>query len=40
VDVSTTIAEKMLEREVNENDHRALIGSFIDKIGESDEGDQ
>ena len=40
VDVSTTIAEKMLEREVNENDHRALIDSFIDKIGESDEGDQ
>ena len=40
VDVSTAIAEKMLEREVNENDHRALIGSFIDKIGESDEGDQ
>lgn len=40
VDVSTTIAEKMLEREVNENDHRALIDSFIGKIGESDEGDQ
>jgi len=24
----------MLEREVNEDDHRALIDSFIDKIGE------
>ena len=34
VDVSSAIAEKMLEREVNENDHRALIDSFIEKIGE------
>jgi F-type H+-transporting ATPase subunit b len=34
VDVSAALAEKMLEREVNENDHRALIDSFIDKIGE------
>ena len=40
VGVSTAIAEKMLEREVNEKDHRALIDEFIDKIGESDEGDQ
>ena len=34
VDVSSAIAEKMLEREVNENDHRALIDSFIDQLGE------
>ena len=34
VDVSAALAEKMLEREVNEDDHRALIDSFIDKIGE------
>ena len=40
VDVGTAIAEKMLSREVNEQDHSALIDDFIDKIGESDEGDQ
>ncbi|MBR5121583.1 MAG: F0F1 ATP synthase subunit B [Oscillospiraceae bacterium] len=34
IDVSSLLAEKMLEREVNENDHRALIDSFIEKIGE------
>ena len=34
VEVSSTIAEKMLEREVNADDHRDLIDSFIDKIGE------
>ena len=34
VDVSAALAEKMLEREVNADDHRALIDSFIDKIGE------
>lgn len=38
VDVSAALAEKMLEREVNEKDHRALIDSFIEKIGEDDEG--
>lgn len=40
VDVSAAIAEKMLEREVNAKDHRALIGSFIEKIGEDDEEDR
>jgi F-type H+-transporting ATPase subunit b len=39
VDVSAAIAEKMLEREVNEQDHRALIDSFIEKIGENNEAD-
>ena len=34
VDVSTALAEKMLEREVNADDHKALIDYFIDKIGE------
>ena len=34
VDVSSAIAEKMLEREVKEEDHRAMINSFIDQIGE------
>ena len=40
VDVGTAIAEKMLSREINEQDHSALIDDFIDKIGESDAGDQ
>ncbi len=35
VDVSTALAGKMLEREVNADDHKALIDDFINKIGES-----
>lgn len=34
VDVSTALAEKMLEREINANDHKALIDDFINKIGD------
>ncbi len=34
VGVSAAIAEKMLEREVKEEDHRAMIHSFIEQIGE------
>lgn len=37
VEVSEAIAEKMLEREINTEDHRALIDSFIDEIGDGDE---
>lgn len=33
-DVSTAIAEKMLEREINAKDHQDLIDGFIDKIGD------
>lgn len=40
VEVSSALAEKMLEREINQEDHRALIGSFIDEIGESNGADQ
>lgn len=40
VDISSAIAEKMLEREIKTEDHRALIDSFIDKIGEENGGDQ
>lgn len=40
VSVSTALAEKMLEREVNEQDHRALIDDFIGQIGDGDEGNQ
>ena len=34
VDVSTKLTEKLLEREINENDHSDLIDSFINEIGE------
>lgn len=40
VDVSTALAEKILEREINANDHKALIDEFIDKIGEEDDSDR
>lgn len=33
VNVSTALTQKMLEREINEQDHHELINSFIDKIG-------
>ena len=35
-DVSALLTEKMLEREINENDHREFIDSFIEGIGEND----
>ncbi len=34
VEVSGVLTEKMLEREINTEDHRVLIDSFIEKIGE------
>ncbi len=37
VEVSTTLAGKMLEREINVSDHRSLISSVIDEIGNDDE---
>jgi len=37
IEVSGALTEKMLEREINNEDHRALIDSFIEKIGEDDE---
>ena len=37
VDVSTALAEKMLGREVNAEDHRALIDSFIEEIGDGND---
>lgn len=37
VDVSSTLTEKMLEREINTEDHRALIDSFIEDIGDDNE---
>ncbi len=37
IDVSSTIANKLLKREINPEDHRDLIDSFIEKIGDKDE---
>ena len=38
VSVSSVLAEKMLEREIDEKDHRNLIDSFINEIGENNDG--
>ena len=37
VDVSTLLTEKLLEREINADDHKELIDSFIEGIGEDNE---
>lgn len=37
VEVSGALTEKMLEREINEDDHRALIDAFIEEMGEDNE---
>ena len=37
IEVSGALTEKMLEREINTEDHRALIDSFIEKIGEDND---
>lgn len=37
VEVSSALTEKMLEREVNEEDHKKFIDSFIEGIGEEDD---
>ena len=37
VEVSGIIAEKMIGREINTDDHKALIDSFIGKIGENND---
>ena len=36
VGVSTILAEKLLEREINSHDHAQFIDSFIEKIGEEE----
>ncbi len=38
VDVSTALAEKIIGREINPDDHQHLIDQFLDEIGESDGG--
>lgn len=37
IDVSTVLTEKVLQREISENDHKNFIDSFIDNIGDGDE---
>ena len=37
VDVSSALTEKVLEREINTEDHRALIDSFLKDIGDDHE---
>ena len=37
VEVSTLLTEKMLEREIKPEDHKQMIDSFIDEIGEDDD---
>ncbi|MBO4220232.1 MAG: F0F1 ATP synthase subunit B [Clostridia bacterium] len=37
VDLSTALAEKMLKREIKDEDHRELIRSFIDRMGDGDD---
>ena len=38
VKVGTLLAEKMLEREISASDHKDLIDSFIEEIGEDNAG--
>ena len=35
-DLSTVLAEKMREREINADDHRAMIASFLDEVGDAE----
>ncbi|MCQ2770320.1 MAG: F0F1 ATP synthase subunit B [Clostridia bacterium] len=35
--ISLDIAEKIVEREINENDHEKLINEFIEEVGESND---
>ena len=37
VEVSGALTEKLLEREINTDDHRVLIDSFIEEIGDGNE---
>ena len=39
-DVSTLLAEKVLEREINSDDQRKFIDSFIEGIGDGDGSDK
>ena len=40
IDVSAKISEKIIGREINTEDHHAIINSFLDEIGEDHDGKQ
>lgn len=40
VGISTALAEKLLSREIDMNDHRAMISSVIDAIGDDDDANE
>lgn len=40
VDISTMLTKKMLDREINEEDHRKLIDTFVENLGEQDDSDK
>ena len=37
VDLSAVLTEKLLSREINTEDHKAFIDSFIEDIGDNNE---
>ena len=39
-DVSTALTEKLLQRELNDGDHRGLIDSFLDEIGDEHDNNE
>ncbi|MBO5525306.1 MAG: F0F1 ATP synthase subunit B [Clostridia bacterium] len=39
VELSSILSEKMLQREINADDHRALIDEFIEEVDEDADGD-
>ena len=39
ISVSAALSEKILSREINANDHKSLVDSFINEIGEDDVSD-
>lgn len=39
-DVSTALTEKLLAREINSDDHRKLIGDFLDEMEDGNDADE
>ena len=37
IEVSSALSQKLIEREINTDDHKALIDSFIEEIGDGNE---
>ena len=40
IDISALLTEKMLGREINTADHRAIIDSVLENIGDTDDGNE